>query len=73
MADYGIFATVFGGRTRVNNTIPGKTYTVVKGDTIYKIARKVYGDGAQWETLAAKNESVIPNPCLLEPGMVLKV
>ena len=73
MPDYGVFATVFGGRTRVNNTILPKTYTVVKGDTIYKIARKLYGDGALWETLVDKNQNVISNPCLLEPGMILKV
>ena len=73
MADYGVFATIFGGRTRVNNMYPQKTYTVVKGDTIYKIARKVYGDGAQWQTLLDRNESVVSNPCLIRPGMVLKV
>lgn len=71
--DYGVFATVYGGRTRVNNTISPKTYTVVKGDTIYKIARKLYGDGALWETLVDRNNDIITNPCLLKPGMVLKV
>jgi nucleoid-associated protein YgaU len=73
MADYGMFATVYGGRNRVNNTILPKTYTVVKGDTIYKIARKLYGDGALWEQVVTRNRNVISNPCLIRPGMILKV
>lgn len=73
MAEDSVFATVNGGRTRVNNTIPPKTYTVQKGDTIYKIARKLYGDGGLWETLVAKNKTIISNPCLIAPGTVLKV
>lgn len=73
MAEDSVFATINGGRTRVNNTIPPKTYTVVKGDSIYKIARKLYGDGALWERLVERNKTIVSNPCLIEPGTILKV
>lgn len=73
MPDYGTFAMVNTGRMRVNNTMRPKTYTVVEGDTIYKIARKMYGDGALWQQIVEKNKTVLSNPCLLYPGLVLKV
>jgi len=36
-------------------TAAATTYTVVKGDTLWSIARKVYGDGQRWQDIAAAN------------------
>ena len=63
--------TLSNGRVRVNNTIRGRTYTVMRGDNLYKIARKVYGDGARCQELYEKNTATLTHPCLLEAGMVL--
>ena len=41
------------------------TYTVKKGDTLWDISRKYYGDGRKWRKLLDAN----PN-CLTRPGDV---
>jgi 5'-nucleotidase len=38
----------------------GSSYTVQKGDTLYKIARERYGDGKQWQKIVAANPGVSP-------------
>ena len=48
------------------------TYVVVKGDSLWKIALKQYGDGARWPEIYAMNRSVIGgNPDHIDIGMVL--
>jgi len=48
-------------------------YTIVSGDTLWKIASKYYGNGAKWETLFDANREVIQNPDLIYPGQVIRV
>jgi 5'-nucleotidase len=36
------------------------SYTVQKGDTLYKIARERYGDGKQWQKIASANPGLSP-------------
>ena len=48
-------------------------YTVVGGDTLWKIAVKVYGDGYKWTQVWEANLDQIPNPNLIEKEMVLKL
>ena len=51
-----------------------KTYTVKAGDTLWVIAKKVYGDGSKWKQIYEKNKSVIgKDPNLIRPGMVLTI
>lgn len=46
-------------------------YTVVSGDYLIKISRKVYGDGNQWRKIYDANKSVIgSNPNLIYAGQV---
>ncbi len=48
-----------------------KTYTVVSGDYLGKIARKVYGDPNQWQKIYNANKSIIgDNPNIVYPGQV---
>lgn len=54
---------------REDERIAPKTYTVVKGDTLWDIAARFYGSGTKWGTLAEKNG--ITNPRLLQIGTVL--
>lgn len=49
-----------------------KTYTVVKGDTLSGIAKKFYGNGAQYTKIASANPA-IKNPNLIYPGQVLSI
>ncbi len=47
------------------------TYTVQKGDTLFRIAKDRYGSGAQWEKIAAANPGV--NAASLKVGQKLKM
>lgn len=49
-----------------------KTYTVVKGDCLWNIAKKFYGSGSLCTRLAAANP-FIKNPNLIYPGQVLTI
>lgn len=51
-----------------------KTYTVKSGDTLFLIARKVYGDGSKWRDLYNANKTLIgPDPNLIKPGQQLVI
>ena len=52
-------------------TITGDKYTVVKGDSLWKIAVRAYGDGYQWVKIASENN--LTNPDLIHPGNVLTI
>jgi len=49
-----------------------KTYTVVKGDCLWNIAKQFYGSGSDYKRLAAANPE-IKNPNLIYPGQVLTI
>jgi len=38
----------------------GGSYTVKKGDTLWKIAQSKYGDGRKWTQIAAANPGLTP-------------
>ncbi len=46
-----------------------KTYTVVQGDSLWKIAIAMYNDGYKWIEIAQANKLMEPN--LIHPGNVL--
>ncbi len=50
-----------------------KTYTVVSGDSLWKIAEKMYGQGYQWPKIYDANKTIIANPNIITPGMVLTI
>lgn len=50
-----------------------QTYTVQKGDNLWKIAKTVYGDGNQWVILYQQNSSILKDQNLLYAGQQLKV
>lgn len=59
----------------VERSIP-KTYTVVQGDNLWKIAQKYLGDGSRWQEIYTynNNKSIIGgNPNLILPGMELSI
>lgn len=55
----------------IKNPIKGKTYTVVKGDDLWDIAVRAYGDGYQWVKIAQANN--LSNPSVIFSGNVLKI
>jgi nucleoid-associated protein YgaU len=50
-----------------------RTYTVVAGDSLSKIARKIYGDAGRWKEIFEANRDTIKNPDLIHPGQTLKI
>lgn len=51
-----------------------RTYTVVKGDCLWKIAARFLGGGARWPEIYALNRSIIGgNPNLIYPGQVFRL
>lgn len=57
-----------------SNAPSGGSYTVVKGDCLWNIAKKYYGTGSKWQVIYQANRSVIGgNPNLIYPGQVLTI
>jgi nucleoid-associated protein YgaU len=50
-----------------------KTYVVVKGDSLSKIAKREYGDANKWRTIHEANKDLIKDPDLIYPGQELKI
>ena len=51
-----------------------QTYTVVKGDCLWNIAKKFYGNGSKYTVIYDANRGVIGgNPNLIYPGQVLTI
>lgn len=48
-----------------------ETYTVVKGDTLYGIAKKKLGDAEKWRQIYDLNNDKIENPKYIKPGQIL--
>lgn len=55
--------------TSDTNAISGATYEVVKGDNLWNIAVRAYGDGYRWVEIARENNLV--NPDLIHAGNIL--
>ena len=55
------------------NTNSGSTYTVKSGDSLWKIAKQFYGDGAKYNKIYEGNKSIISNPSLIYVGQVLTI
>jgi len=52
---------------------PQKTYVVVEGDTLTKIARKFYGSTARWDDILKANRDVLKDEKSLVVGSTLKI
>lgn len=50
-----------------------KSYTVKKGDCLWNIAKKYYGNGVQYTKIYNANKGKIKNPNLIYPGQVLTI
>lgn len=64
-------------QTRVNQILSSKSttnkryYTVVKGDTLWGIAKRFYGNGSRYPEIVKANK--IANPDLIYPGQILLI
>jgi nucleoid-associated protein YgaU len=45
-----------------------RTYVIKRGDLLWNLAIKFYGDGTKWKIIHDANKKIIPNPTLLPVG-----
>jgi nucleoid-associated protein YgaU len=50
-----------------------RTYVVVSGDSLSKIAKREYGDANKWRRIYEANKDLINDPDLIYPGQELKI
>lgn len=51
----------------------GKTYTVQKGDSLWRIAKKEYGDGCKWPIIYKANQDKLKDPNMIYPGQKINL
>lgn len=56
--------------TKSKNPTAPTSYTIKKGDTLWGIAKRVYGDGSKYKKIVSANSS-IKNPNLIYVGQVI--
>lgn len=67
-------AKISSTSSRTDSSLSAQTYTVVKGDCLWNIAKKFYGSGAKYTIIYNANKGVIGgNPNLIYPGQVLTI
>jgi len=60
-------------KTENGAPVGGSEYTVQKGDSLWKIAVKTYGDGYKWTEIQKANQASLKNPNLLLAGAKLQL
>lgn len=60
-------------KSTVKPAVKSKSYTVKKGDCLWNIAKKYYGDGNKYTKIYNANKDKIKNPNLIYPGQSLKI
>ena len=69
------FSDVTGGSSSTAPTPASttRTYTVVAGDSLSKIAKRFYGDASKWKLIHEANKDQIKDPDLIHPGQVFTI
>ncbi len=70
---YGNGADNNASNTASNLNYDGTTYTVVSGDSLWKIANKVYGNGRRWNDIYELNKDIISSPEKIYVGQVIRI
>lgn len=64
-------AIVEDNSRETDNAPNATTYTVVRGDSLWNIAKKYLGNGAKWKEIYELNKDRISDPNLIYPGQTL--
>ncbi|PLX38327.1 MAG: peptidoglycan-binding protein LysM [Hyphomicrobiales bacterium] len=52
---------------------PATFHTVEKGDTLWAVAKKAYGDGSKYNAIFEANRPMLSDPDKIYPGQVLRI
>ena len=63
------FSNVQGG----SSSTATKTYEVVSGDSLSKIAKREYGNANEWNRIYEANRDILDDPNKIYPGQKLKI
>ena len=63
------FSNVQGG----SSSAATKTYEVVSGDSLSKIAKREYGNASEWNRIYDANRDLLNDPNKIYPGQKLKI
>lgn len=66
-------ASVSGAASAESARVVLEPYKVVAGDTLSRIAAKVYGDAQRWPEIYQANRSLLPTPQGLKVGQTLQI
>jgi len=67
------FSNVQGGVRSTEARNADQIYTVVKGDSLSRIAKQIYGDGNAWTRIFEANRDQLEDPDRIQPGQVLRI
>jgi len=59
--------------TTTEKAAEGAFHTVKKGDTLWAIAQKGYGDGSKYKLIFEANRPMLSHPDKIYPGQVLRI
>ena len=60
--------------SRISSKSKPKTYTVKSGDSLYNIAKQIYGDGAKYTVIYEANKKTVgPDPNRITAGQILTI
>lgn len=59
--------------TAAEPAVTFKTYTIVSGDSLSKIAKREYGNANAWTRIFEANKDVIKDPNKIFPGKKIKI
>lgn len=62
-----------GASTTAQGTVVYESYEVKSGDSLSKIAKRIYGDAADWKRIFEANRDLIKDPDKIFPGQKLKI
>jgi len=56
-----------------SSSTAGKTYVVVSGDSLSKIAKREYGNANDWNRIFEANKDILKDPDKIYPGQKLRI